>query len=66
MCIFSVFIGQKCCVHVLPINECRPCAKRVYDPDVEFLKKVSKIVFYKILIMFGINFTTKTELFTML
>ena len=46
-----VFIGQK---YVCTADTCM-------NPDVEFT--VFKIVFYKILIMLGINFITKTELF---
>ena len=51
MCIFSVFIGQKCCVHtskyVPPIRA--GMRDTCINPDVEF------IVFYEILIMLGIN-----------
>ena len=45
-------------IYVPPICECITCM----NPDVEFT--VSKIVFYEILIMLGIKFITKTELFT--
>ena len=66
MCIFSVFIDQKCCVQTLECtadSRVQVCAIRVYEPWCWISKKVSKIVFYEMLIMFGINFTTKTELF---
>ena len=68
--LFCVYWSEMLCAHlyVPPIHECRHMyARCIYvNPDVEFLKKVSKIVFYEILNMFGINFTTKTKLFTRL
>ena len=64
---FSVFIGQTCCVHtviyVTPIRA-RYMRFTCLNPDVEFTE--SKIVFYDILIILGIKFITKTELFTRL
>ena len=42
------------------------CAIRVYEPRCTVFLKVSIIVFYDISTMLGINFTTKTELFTRL
>ena len=67
---FCVYRSEMSCKHlnVPPIHECK-YARYVYmNPDVEFqcvkkVKKVSKIVFNEILVMFGINFTTKTEFF---
>ena len=63
---FAVFTDQKSCVktviYVPPIR----AYMRVtcLNPDEGFTE--SKIVFYEILIMLGIKFITKTELFTKL
>ena len=61
-----MFIGQKCCVHtVIYIPPIRAYMRvTCLNPDVGFTE--SKIVFYEILIMLGIKFITKTELFTKL
>ena len=63
MCIFSLFIVQKCCVHTFMYctagARVQVCAIRVFEPRCRVLKKVSEI-----LIMFGISFRTKIELFT--
>ena len=53
LCVFSVFIGQKCCVHT--VMYARYMRVTCLKPDVEF--KESKIVFYVILIMLGIKFS---------
>ena len=63
ICIFSVFIGQKCCVHahlhVPPIRAGMrdTCMK----PDVEFT--AFRIVLNEIFLLLGIIFITKTEFF---
>ena len=62
MCMFSVFIGKKCCVHTC-MDSCR-YEHTCMNPDVVFT--VFKIVFYEILIKLGIKFITKTDFFTML
>ena len=64
---FCVYRSEMLCKHlnVPPIHECK-YARYVYmNLDVEFQKKCLN-VFSEILIMFWINFTTKTELFTRL
>ena len=62
MCIFSVFIGMKCCVHTC-MDSCR-YEHMCMNPDVVFT--VFKIVFYEILIKLGIKFITKQIFFTRL
>ena len=63
ICIFSVFIGQKCCVHAhLHVPPIRAGMRDTcMNPVVEFT--VFRIVFYEILVLLGINFITKTEYF---
>ena len=59
LCIFSVLIGQKCCVHT-----CMDLCKYEHtcmNPDVLFT--VFKIVFYEILIMLENKFITKQDIF---
>ena len=67
MCTFSEFTGQKRCVHTdlyVPAIRARMSDMCMNYPDVEFT--MFKIVFCEILIMLGINLTTKTELLTRL
>ena len=52
--IFSVFIGQKCCMYRRFMQEMRDTRM---NPDVEL--KVFKILYYEILIMLEIKFITK-------
>ena len=66
---FSVFIGRKCCVHTCMYRRIMSAGMRdtcICEPWCRVLKNVSKIVFYEILIMFGINFTRISDLFTRL
>ena len=61
MGILSVFIVQRC-VHTCMYRRLTSAAMRdirLYELYMSF-KKVSKIVFYEMLTMLGINFTIKT------
>ena len=59
MCIFSVLIGKKCCLHSY-MDSCR-YEHTWMNPDEVFT--VFKIVFYEMMIKLGIKFKTKTDFF---